>query len=57
MRNVLDERYRENQNTRFILNNFFSENRTVYEIKSKNVVKPVGPQMKSQHGACALHAG
>jgi hypothetical protein len=36
---------------------FFSENRTVYEIIPKNVVETEGPQMTSQYGAYALHAG
>ena len=31
--------------THFIFNNFFSENRAVYEILSKNVVEPERPQM------------
>ena len=31
----------------------FSENLSVYEIMSKNLVKPEVPQM-SQYGACAL---
>ena len=38
-------------------NFFFSENRTVYEIMSKNVVETEGPQMTSQYGAYALRAG
>jgi hypothetical protein len=40
-----------------MFNNFFSENGTVYEIMSKNVVDSEGPQMTSQYGAYALHAG
>ena len=39
-----------------MFNNFF-ENRAVYEIMSKNVVEPEGPQMTSQYGAYALHTG
>jgi len=35
MRNVSDEKYRHNQNTHFIFNNFFPENRAVYEIMWK----------------------
>jgi hypothetical protein len=35
----------------------FSENRTVYEIVSKNVVEPEGLQMTSQYGTYPLHAG
>ena len=45
MTNILDKGCRENQNTRFLFNNFFSENRAVYEIMSKNVVEPERPQM------------
>ena len=56
MRNVLDKSCRENQNTHFMFNNFFSENRAVYEIMSKNM-EPEGPQMRSQYGAYAFHAG
>jgi hypothetical protein len=47
MRNVLDKRCRENQNTHFMFNNF-SENCALYEIMSKNVVQPERPQMTSQ---------
>ena len=35
----------------------FFENRAVYEIMSKNIVQPEGPQMTSQHGAYVLNAG
>ena len=52
MRNALDKRCRENENTHFM-----SENRTVYERMSKNVVETKGPQMTSQRGAYALHTG
>ena len=57
MRNVLDKNRGENQNTHFMSSNFFSENRAVCEIMSKNMVEKDGPQMTSQHGAYALHAG
>jgi hypothetical protein len=58
MRNCLDKGRRENQNTKFYVQElFFSENRSVYEIMSKNMVEPEGPQMTSQYGACELHAG
>jgi hypothetical protein len=40
-----------------MFNNFFPENRNVYEIMSKNIVETEGPQMTSQHGAYALSAG
>ena len=46
MRNVLDERCKENQNTHFMFNNFFPpENRAVYEIMWKNTVQPDRSQM------------
>jgi hypothetical protein len=35
MRKVLENSCRENQNTRFIFSNFYSENRAVYEIKCR----------------------
>jgi hypothetical protein len=35
MRNVSDKSCRENQNTHFMFNNFFSENPVVYEIMWK----------------------
>jgi hypothetical protein len=35
----------------------FFENRTVYEIISKNMAETGMPHMKSQHGAYVLHAG
>ena len=40
MRNVLEKCCRETQNTYFMLNNFFPENRAVYDIMWKNVVEP-----------------
>jgi hypothetical protein len=58
MRNVLDISCKENQNTHFMFNNFFfSENRTVYEIMLKNAVGTEEPQMTSQYGTNAFHAG
>jgi hypothetical protein len=56
MRNVSNESCKENQNTHFTLG-YFSENCAIYEIMSKNVVEPEGPQMTSQYGAYTLHAG
>jgi hypothetical protein len=52
----LDKSCRENQNTHFMFSTFFPENRTVYEVMSKNIVETEAPQM-TQHGAYALHAG
>ena len=57
MRNVLDKRCRENKNTHFTFSKFFSpKNRAIYEIMSKNMVEPEGPQMTSQHGAYGFHS-
>jgi len=45
MKNVAEKKIcRENQDTRFITNDFF-ENRAVYEIMWKNIVQPDRPQM------------
>jgi len=54
MRNISDKSCRENQNTYFMLNNTFFENRTVYEIMWKNIVKRDRPQMTiwRMHIAC-----
>jgi hypothetical protein len=41
--------FRENQNKHFVFNNFFPENRTLYEILWKNTVKPDRPQMTIWH--------
>ena len=48
MKNVSDNSCRENkkhQNTHFIFNDFFFENRAVYEIMVKNAVEADRPQM------------
>jgi hypothetical protein len=45
MRKFSDRNCRENQNTQFMFNNFFSENRTFYEIMWKNTVESDRPQM------------
>ena len=50
MRNVLDKSCRKNKNTHFQPDKFFFKNRAFYEIMSKNMADPEGPQMKSQHG-------
>ena len=44
MRNVSDKSCRENQNTHFILNNFFKKF-AIYEIKWKNTAELAGPLM------------
>jgi hypothetical protein len=56
MRNVLNKSCRENQSIHFVFSNFF-DNFPVYELMSKNMVEPEGPQMSSQYGAYELHAG
>jgi hypothetical protein len=45
MRNGLDKSCTENQTTDFMFNNFFYENRVVYEIMSKNMADAEGLQM------------
>jgi hypothetical protein len=57
MRDISNKSLRENQSTHFLFSDFFSKNRAVYEIMQKNLVVPEGPQMTSQHGTYALHAG
>jgi len=52
MRNVLVKNCRGNQNTHFMINNSFSENRAVYEIMWKNIAQRGGPQMKIWRIAC-----
>jgi hypothetical protein len=57
IKSVSDRSCRGNQNTHIMINNFFFENRVVYEIMWKNIVQPDRPQMTTQYGTCALHAG
>ncbi len=45
MRNFSDESFRGNQNTHFVFNNFFFENRVFFQIIWKNIVQPDRPQM------------
>ena len=45
MSNVSDRNRRENQNTLFIFNNFFFENRAIYKIELQNFIEPDRPQM------------
>ena len=49
MINTSDKSCRENQNTPLMINIFFFENPSVYEIMRKNTVKPDRPLMKIQH--------
>jgi hypothetical protein len=44
----------ENQDTHFMLNVFFFENRSVYDIIWKNIVEPDKPQMTTRHMRIAL---
>jgi len=44
MRNVSDTSCTENQTTQLIFDNFPSENRAIYEIMWKSIVKPGRPQ-------------
>jgi len=57
MRNISDKIFGENQTTHFMFSNFFSENRTGYEIMWKNIVEPNSPRRTILHVARALHAG
>jgi len=57
MRNISDKSCKENENTYFMFNNSFSENRAVYEIMWKIMAKPDRPQMTIQYSAFALQAG
>jgi hypothetical protein len=52
MKNVSDESCRENQNTHFMLINFFFENGSVYEIMSKNEETEATDNMV--HARCVL---
>jgi len=54
MRNVLHKRCRENQKAHFTCNNFFSENRAVYEIMWNNVIERGRPHMtiRRMRSAC-----
>jgi len=45
MRNVSDKSCRETQNSHFIFNNFFFENRAVYKIMWRNTEEQSRPQM------------
>jgi len=45
MRNVSDKFAENKENTHFIFNIFFSENRVLYQIMLKNMAEPDRPQM------------
>ena len=56
IKNVPDENSRDNQNTHFMFNNFFSENHAVYEIMWKNIVETDRPQLTiCVHAHCILY--
>jgi hypothetical protein len=55
MRNVSDKPYRENQNTYFMFNNFFTKIVPFMTSRGKNIVEQAGH--RERYGACALHAG
>jgi hypothetical protein len=54
MRNASDKHCRENQNTRFMLNNFFSENRNVHEIMWKKLYSRQATDDNMAHAHCML---
>jgi hypothetical protein len=55
MRSVLDKKkIVERIKTHILCSVTFPENRAVYEIMSKNMVEPEGPQMTSQFGTFAF---
>ena len=56
MRNVLD-RIAKKIITHILCSVTFFRKCAFYETTSKNVIEPEGPQMTSQYGAYALHAG
>jgi hypothetical protein len=56
MGNVLDKVV-EKIKTHVLCSIAYSENRTFYEIMSKNLVENEGRQMMSQYGAYTVHAG
>ena len=57
MRNISDKVARKIKTQILRSKTFFLENRAVYEIMSKNILEPEGPQMTSQFGAYELNTG
>jgi hypothetical protein len=53
MRNDSEKSCRENQNTDFLFNNFFFENRALSEIMWKNTVDPDRPYRATKYSVCA----
>jgi hypothetical protein len=56
MINVTDKSCTENQNKHFTFKYLFLKNHAIYEIMWETTAQRVGPLMKIQYGACALHA-
>jgi hypothetical protein len=54
MRNVSDKNCRGNQNTHFMVENVFFENRAVYEIMWKSMVEQDRPRHNMAHAHCML---
>jgi hypothetical protein len=54
MINCSDESSRENQNIHFMVSNFYSEDRAVYEIIWTNIVQRGRPQMTMAYAHCVL---
>ena len=52
MRTVSEKRCRENQNTHFMLNNFFPENCAVYQLMCKNTAETTN--YNTAHAVCML---
>jgi hypothetical protein len=55
MGNVSDKSCTENQNTHFVFNNVFPENRAFYKVMWKKILYS-GAGHGWQYDACALHA-
>ena len=55
MRNVVDKRCRENENTRFVFNNFSSKMGQFMRIW-KNILEPGRPHVTVAHARCTLDA-
>ena len=54
IRNISDKSCRETQNTHFVCNNIFFENRAVYEIMRKNTADQDRPQMTTRRTRISL---
>jgi len=54
MKNVSDKSWKENQNTRLTITNFFPENHAIREIMWQNMVESDRPQIATQHGVIPI---